>query len=481
MARSARRELRTALAPVHGTVAATSSPARGAPPSADALERDRHIADYLTRAQSSPPPSWTTAGLAHRDLAPAYFQYPAMMSPAVQRDLLRVIMETGASCKTVLDPFAGSGTVLSEAMYAGLDCSVADLNPLAILICRLKSGHYHTDKLRLRRRQLLRWIGEDQSRAVETNLKAHRKWFRPRASRELSRIRRAIRRLQDIEARRFFGACLAETVRLTSNSRTSTYKLHKRTPENIKKTRLPRAVFEAISLENIEKHEQVAVHLASLGKLHDGRYSGQLQVALRDATSDVSQTYDLLMTSPPYGDNQTTVPYGQSAYLPLHWIDLKDIDDAANATLLVTTHELDRRSLGGQRPNGKEVRDLRPLRQRSPALDAYLKRISHAPKDRRRRVLGFVRDLSKVLPKLISAVRVDGYMAWTVGNRRVGGVEVPLADILSDFLCERSAILVGRCTRTLPSKRMALRNATSATMRHEHLLIFRRVAAKSVT
>ena len=35
--------------------------------------------------------------------------------------------------------------------------------------------------------------------------------------------------------------------------------------------------------------------------------------------------YDLLVTSPPYGDNRTTVPYGQHAFLPLQWVELSDI------------------------------------------------------------------------------------------------------------------------------------------------------------
>jgi site-specific DNA-methyltransferase (cytosine-N4-specific) len=186
------------------------------------------------------------------------------------------------------------------------------------------------------------------------------------------------------------------------------------------------------------------------------------------------------MTSPPYGDNKSTVPYGQSAYLPLHWIDLGDIDDETSSAVLKTTHEIDRMSLGGQRPRWPDVEKLHVLRKYSPSLDKLLRRLARTPHDRTTRVVGFVRDLAAALPKLLSAVRVNGYLVWTIGNRRVGGSEVPLADILSELLCQRSAILLGRCTRRIPQKRMAIRNSISGTIRTEHLLVFRRVPATLV-
>jgi site-specific DNA-methyltransferase (cytosine-N4-specific) len=40
----------------------------------------------------------------------------------------------------VLDPFAGSGTALLEAQRAGLNFVGVDLNPIAVLICRVKTG-----------------------------------------------------------------------------------------------------------------------------------------------------------------------------------------------------------------------------------------------------------------------------------------------------------------------------------------------------
>jgi hypothetical protein len=239
-------------------------------------------------------------------------------------------------------------------------------------------------------------------------------------------------------------------------------------------------VFKEVSAANIEKHRRVGERLRELNHLEGTRYSKRVDVRRQDALAGFPRAFDILMTSPPYGDNLSTVPYGQSAFLPLQWIDLGDTDDEGASAVLKTAYELDRMSLGGQRPRWKDVEQLNGLRKLSPALDRFLRRLAGKPRDRTTRVVGFVRDLAAALPKLLSAVHVNGYLAWTVGNRRVGGAEVPLADILTDLLRHNGAILVGRCTRRIPRKRMAVRNAISRTIRTEHLLIFRRVSLTPV-
>ena len=74
--------------------------------------------------------------------------------------------------------------------------------------------------------------------------------------------------------------------------------------------------------------------------------------------------HDLLVTSPPYGDNPSTVPYGQYSYLPLQWIDLDDIHEDIDSSYLRSTHEIDTRSLGGSKKHA--VRDVQHLSSREP-------------------------------------------------------------------------------------------------------------------
>ena len=78
------------------------------------------------------------AGRAHIH---GFHAYPARMHPTLARRCVELLAPAGA---TVLDPFCGSGTVLVEARLAGRIAGGIDLNPLAVLLSRLKT-HWASD------------------------------------------------------------------------------------------------------------------------------------------------------------------------------------------------------------------------------------------------------------------------------------------------------------------------------------------------
>ena len=67
-------------------------------------------------------------------------------------------------------------------------------------------------------------------------------------------------------------------------------------------------------------------------------------------------------------------------------------------------------------------------------------------------------------------------MFWILGNRKVGGVRVPLDTILSELLAERRAVLLCSLSRQISSKRMALKNSHADTMSTESILVMRKAA-----
>ena len=416
---------------------------------------------------------WDYKSSCGRTASNDYYQYPAMMVPAMLSDLMSIVVETCPNVTSVYNPFIGSGTVQTEAMTLGLDCFGVDVNPLAILLSRCKAGPFLPDQLESKAEDLLSVIEDDTSSRREAKFVGLTKWFQPKVIIELSKIRRAIRTERDLWARRFFWVVLAETVRRTSNSRTSTFKLHIRTASDIAVRRLSSVeVFESVLDRNIQLCRTQTEKLREGGLLSRGRYIGQVHAKL-GSVLDLSSpgTFDFLVTSPPYGDNVSTVPYGQSSYLPLQWIDLSDIDRQASNKFLRSTHEIDGRSLGGRTRDALDVLD--GLRDASPHLASLLDCLKHKPIDRTIRVAAFCRDLHKSIGSIISSLRKDAYMIWVVGNRRVGGEEVNLAHILSDYLRAAGAREVTTLGREILSKRMAVKNSVSCTMKKESILVFR--------
>jgi hypothetical protein len=403
-----------------------------------------------------------------------YFQYPAIMVPALQAQLLERLIELNPDARLVFDPFAGSGTVLSQTLLRGLDFVGWDVNPLATLICLVKGGPFYASSLRTRVTETMSVVKRDRGRSLETGLDSVDKWFSPRVQVALSRIRRGIRRERFLWARRFMWVAMAETVRLTSNSRTSTYKLHIRPAADIETRPDPIKVFESVLERNLKMFEDHRDLLLQAGKLSSGRYIGNVTNVLGDARNlRLSRKADIVITSPPYGDNKTTVPYGQAAYLPLHWIDLFDVHPVAEWDYLVSTHEIDSRSLGGSR--SISVSEIDALTKQSPALGEFLDRFPDRASARKREVAAFFKDLREAVGAITRSTKREGYVVWTVGNRKVMGRRVPMNLAITDFMTSMRFSLVDAATRTIPAgrKRMPRRNSTDLTINRESILMFK--------
>jgi hypothetical protein len=445
-----------------------------------AVAVDANIAEELASLSDADDDYWAFRRGAARRQAHGLSQYPAMMVPTMQAVLLGIVAQAAGNIDAVVDPFVGSGTTLIEAMRLGLSYTGQDVNPLAVLISRTKAGPYHVRRLKATFTEVCARANADRGQKIEADFPALDKWFKPTVARDLSRLRRAIRVENNLWCRRVLWTALAETVRLTSNSRTSTFKLHLRSAEDIKARDVSAlATFAEILADIVRRLTDEATSLRKAGHLAPGGgYRRDVRITLGDSARLVparaGDGHALLVTSPPYGDNTSTVPYGQYSYLPLQWIDLFDIEEGVDAGYLASTYEIDSRSLGGSRKTA--LRDVQPLLHQSPSLAVTLRRLTALPIDRRSRVAAFVRDLDASLDAILQSLRSNAYMIWTVGNRRVGGEEVPTDRILTELLQARGAVSVARVQRNIPSKRMATRNSVAATMRGETILLFRKNA-----
>ncbi|MFO0676752.1 MAG: DNA methyltransferase [Polyangiaceae bacterium] len=115
------------------------------------VEGDEEPAAILARALdfgSSPAPDIARRGARDDDEDRAhvhgFHSYPARMHPGTARILVEGLSEPG---QVVLDPFAGSGTVLAEALGVGRAAVGVDLNPLATMLAWSKLRPRHSRDL----------------------------------------------------------------------------------------------------------------------------------------------------------------------------------------------------------------------------------------------------------------------------------------------------------------------------------------------
>ncbi|MGC1376868.1 MAG: hypothetical protein WA821_11615, partial [Anaerolineales bacterium] len=310
--------------------------------------------EIIRRIDNQAAEFWASANRDPREDMHAFMQYPAMMVPEIQRELIKIIYESQPGIRNVVDPFVGAATTMTSCMPFGLNFTGQDINPLAVLISRTKAGPFNEQALDVSIQGVLTAITADLRADVDIDFLNIDKWFQPQVKVELSRIRRAIKAVGELWIRRFLWVALAETVRVTSNSRTSTYKLHTRPSDEIDARNLsPIEMFTEIVLQNFEALKDFKLVLQKHLRKNTYTYKNQIAIYLQDSSQLIlppykTSQYDLLITSPPYGDNLSTVPYGQFSYLPLQWIDMNDIDaKATEGNWLRTTQEIDRQSLGG--------------------------------------------------------------------------------------------------------------------------------------
>jgi hypothetical protein len=214
--------------------------------------------------------------------------------------------------------------------------------------------------------------------------------------------------------------------------------------------------------------------LESSRLLEGGKYREHIELSVADVRNHVVKPADLLMSSPPYGDNHTTVTYGQAAYLPLRLIPPADIEADMDEALFASTHSTDTASLGGARSK-HAVRDSGRALDRSESLRQLIDGLKDQPLDRGNRVAGFFRDLDLALDTVVENLRPGALMLWTVGDRSVGGRRVPMAKVLRQLIGERGEYVTS-ITRSIPQakKRMPTRNALTKTMGSETIMVLRK-------
>lgn len=401
------------------------------------------------------------------------FMYPAMMVPATQSAILRAITEVLPKNSTAIDPFMGSGTSLLSCMEFGLNVYGQDINPFAVLLSQAKTVLYDTQALENSLNRIINHILGDNSDIVDINYYNLDKWFKKEIQVSLSKIRRAIISEKDGNCRKFFWVIMSETIRIGSNDRTSTFKLHRRSEEEIGRRNID-VIKEFINLakRGIDDLRLYRIKLADDGHLQAGRYAGESIITWGN-TQETIQTelqFDLLVSSPPYGDNLTTVTYGQTSFLPLLWIDSNDIECPYD--YIKTTSEIDRNSLGGKIKKQLVKEQVDFLSKRSSVFSNFYFSLPENERSKYNKTVGFMSDFDKCLDAIIRVMKPNAYYIWTIGNRFVGGREIPNSGVLLDLMKYRGINHLYTGERNILNKKQACKNKSSQTMEKELIMIF---------
>lgn len=402
------------------------------------------------------------------------FMYPAMMVPATQSAIIEAITDV-VHVQNAIDPFMGSGTSLLSCMEFGLDVFGQDINPFAVILSKAKTSDFAEEELITAFNKIKHHIEADLESKVDISFNGIDKWFNHQAQIDFSKIRRAIVALSNQDIRLFFWVLMSEAIRVGSNDRTSTFKLHRRSENELLHRDIDIiAEFYQIVNRGIADFSLFRNKLQESHNSSNCDFRGNSKIVWGNTQNKVEsdEVYDLLVSSPPYGDNHTTVTYGQTSYLPLQWIDPADV--SCPYDYLRTTQEIDRQSLGGKIDRKRLALKMDQVFKRSPSLSRFILGIPVDEKNKYDKTILFIADFDESLDQIMKVMSESAFYVWTIGNRFVGGREVPNDTILQDLMEYRGLSLFFRAERKILNKKQPKKNNFSSTMEKEVILIFKK-------
>lgn len=387
--------------------------------------------------------------------------YPAKMVSDMQREIISTIKEE-IEIKSIYDPFMGSGTILTEAISLGIpEIYGNDINPLSFLIVKVKTKKLEEKILRQSYDELIEKI-KRKPLIKNRYFSKITKWYTPKIIEQLSKIINEIEIIENEDIKNFFKLSFARLVKEVSNTRNSTFKLHIK--ENIIEYVNCFEKFKKIVNSQIEKCLNFW-NTSHFEKINVSIFNEDLK------KFDINKKFDIIITSPPYGDNKTTVTYGEYSILQLRWLNEKKYTKNYSS--------IDSASLGGVLCKTEEITKLE-IYQKSRILKKIIdKLLLETTENKAKKVVTFMQDFFETLKKLNSNLEKDGKLILTVGNRRVNGNEIPFNKIIDDMAKIIGLEKLQEFSRNLPTtKKIAintskLSNGKSVkSMDKEYVLIY---------
>ena len=392
-------------------------------------------------------------GQSYATVYPNLHKYPATMLPQIGIEILK---ELHIKKGRLLDPYCGSGSSFASGLECGLtEMYGFDINPLAILISNVKFTKVSINELIKVKKQFRNKLydflkNEDNARELPrpqiTNIDF---WFSKEVIENLTVVKYFIDKIENKNIRNFFLIPFSETVRECSYTRNNEFKLFRMKEQNLLNFNPDVMGVYFKKLEDI---------LSLYSRFYYPKLKNEPSVDVQYSKFQPQNNFfDVVLTSPPYGDSRTTVAYGQFSTFSNEWLG---IDYA---------RKIDKMLMGGIKPKQNISKGL---------IANYIAEIDESDSKRALEVSAFYNDLDNSIKQVAGSIRQGGKSIYIVGNRTVKNVQLPTDQFIAEKFVENGFKHVVTYERALSNKAMPSKNSptneigkTVNTMLFEYIVI----------
>lgn len=396
----------------------------------------------------APEADWEFATANTQYLTHGLFPYPARLIPQIVCRLIAMYWTQSESGK-ICDVFCGSGTVLVESSLQGIPSIGVDNNPFAILLAKAKTTAVDVTSFDPIKADLRRSLQNFDGNALEEYvpvLSNLNHWFKPDVIAQLSYLRKAVETIADDQLKGVFKIAFAHAIMKSSNV-------------DWKSSRYIRVMTEP----KLQAHNPDAftIFWGNIGGIEKRltMYTSKKRVEVEVKNGDAralpiaDSCIDLIVTSPPYGEERNTIPYIRWSRLFLLWLGFTQDNVKA----------LETKSLGGI-----SVKNL--TRTHIPS-NTFWEGADKVPESRLAETLSFMADYFVTLKEMQRVLRPNCKTCIVIGHRSISRVLIDMGKVTKELAEAAGMRHETTHYRNIPKKMIAWTGPTGDTMSQESIVI----------
>lgn len=394
------------------------------------------------------PDNFTTSTLLNIKIP---HRYPARMTSKIADFVIKNYTNED---DLILDPFCGSGSVLTAASANKRRSIGTDINPVAVAIATSYTGRYQISKLR----KYLDVVLEELERENPIILKNYDKgllyWFDPAVVGGILQIKAIIKKNIPKKYKLFFLVTLSSMVRSVSRADP---KIFPPVYSKIMRQKKVEITYDEMKKSFEKKALEAIVSAITINKILVPGY--RPKVKRMDAFEYLEWKYgefDAIFTSPPYGFAQK---YTRSTSLELMTV----FDVSRRGISMIDKQDIGSELIASAEPDYTE------------SMPSWLFEDNLGSYNSKMLISRYLTKMDKFIATSYKALKNGGKLLLLVGENRIGGGTIPIVDYLVKSSKKSGFQLQGSYIDRIKNYSLfTKRNSNSGVMRNEYLLVLKK-------